>query len=177
MNEFEAYSRAAIVCQMLHPFAEKIMVSGSLRRFVNSQNIDIVLSTPNVLSLNQLISSNIFDTIKKIGCKKVLKVIVSDEKTTITTHLPSGQALCVSLCVSSDFYRLVAMTTGTEQYAQKLANLWEKKGFIATRGGLCHFRNKKIVAPEWSNEKDFFTWLGVKYIEPNERFVENFQKY
>lgn len=175
MNEFEAQTRAIIINQMLYAHAEYAMVSGCLRRFAPSSNIHIVLSMSNMNTLNEIIASKVFSDIKKLGKKTVLKVIISDEETTITTRLDNNQKLKVYICAPNDFYRTLAMTTGPTEYVAGFKQLWGKRGFRETRQGLRHFNNSNHCAPVWENEKQFFEWLGVKYLEPNERKPNNFE--
>jgi len=87
-----------------------------------------------------------------------------------------------------DFIRQFVIRTGSADYSAKvIAVAWVKKGWVGTENGLrrreecIHPQNSptgKIwicqvsrpqLPPEWQSEEEFFDWLKVKYISPEER--------
>jgi hypothetical protein len=89
-----------------------------------------------------------------------------------------------------DFWRQVAVTTGTKDFAYKnLILRWYNMGWVEIGDGLykkeqCDydivggkfvFRKRSdihefIRPPIWESEQHFFDWLGLNYIEPDRRF-------
>jgi DNA polymerase/3'-5' exonuclease PolX len=94
--------------------------------------------------------------------------------------------------VKEDYYRQLAIRTGSKDYSQKIiARGWLKMGWcgiddeglrrqsdsIGKKGndGKTHWKlvNKNgQKPPAWQSEKEFFNWLGVKYLPPEEREVQ-----
>ena len=89
-----------------------------------------------------------------------------------------------------DFWRQYVIRTGSADYsARVIAAGWRNLGWVGTEDGLrreteCTFvftdsaRVKKkwtcvsinpLLPPEWSDEKSFFRWLRIPYIEPEKR--------
>lgn len=89
-----------------------------------------------------------------------------------------------------DYWRKVALTTGTKDFAYKnLILRWYNMGWVEIQDGLykksqCDydivggkfvFRKDPNVKeferpPIWESEQHFFDWLGLNYIEPENRF-------
>ena len=85
-----------------------------------------------------------------------------------------------------DYYRQLAIRTGSEEYAhKKIAAGWVRKGWIGIKGTLyrkeqCYtFDNKEFFPkadisdfekpPIWKSEREFFDWIGLQYLEPGHR--------
>lgn len=69
-----------------------------------------------------------------------------------------------------DFYRQLAIRTGSAEYSKKIAINWVKKGYQGTSDGLVLVAKNSELAPEWSSERHFFEWLGMDYLEPKNRY-------
>ncbi|GAB2550038.1 nucleotidyltransferase family protein [Spirosoma aerophilum] len=84
---------------------------------------------------------------------------------------------------ASDFYRQLAIRTGSADYAAKvIATGWKKLGWCGTDQGLrlvneCEetksgwrcIKRTPTLPPVWQSEREFFSWLGIPAISPPER--------
>jgi len=87
-----------------------------------------------------------------------------------------------------DYYRQLAIRTGSAEYAQKvIASGWRRIGWVGTENGLrlekeCYPKDlgggkKKWICakqaptlpPVWESEEAFFSWLNVEWVEQNNR--------
>lgn len=94
----------------------------------------------------------------------------------------------------SDYFRQYAIRTGSADYAHHtLANAWRKKGWAGAKdlglrlisecdahkdfhGKVSFYTLKKdlkkvTMPPVWTSEGQFFTWLGLEYIDPEFREI------
>ena len=99
---------------------------------------------------------------------------------------------------SQDYYRQLAIRTGSAQYAHYvIANGWLHKGWCGTELGLrlqkdCLETRQpdgkskwKLVnesgdlPPAWQSEEEFFAWLNIPYVCPRFREVndKNYQQF
>lgn len=70
-----------------------------------------------------------------------------------------------------DYFRQLAIRTGSANYSKRIATRWSANGYIGTAEGLKH-KSLEMEAEKpitWESEKDFFNWLGMKWIEPKNR--------
>jgi DNA polymerase/3'-5' exonuclease PolX len=85
-----------------------------------------------------------------------------------------------------DYYRQFAIRTGSADYSFRyIASMWRKKGWVGTENGLRLMKECFQVAenkwslksdvfmptlpPVWKSENEFFSWLGVQYLQPEQR--------
>lgn len=88
-----------------------------------------------------------------------------------------------------DYYRQLAIRTGSAEYVRKfISGMWVKKGWCGSGGELylqkeccCKIVEGKNVwslkgdvttptmPPVWKSEQEFFKWLGVQWLEPQQR--------
>jgi DNA polymerase/3'-5' exonuclease PolX len=97
--------------------------------------------------------------------------------------LPEGVKLDLFIPQENDYFRQLAIRTGSHEYCSSvIAPAWKKKGWCGTSEGLrrisdCSCENNKweCVAsnpekpPVWTSEKEFFDWLEIIYTEPKKR--------
>jgi DNA polymerase/3'-5' exonuclease PolX len=95
------------------------------------------------------------------------------------------ESIALDLFIPSkpDFIRQFVIRTGSADYsARVIATAWVKKGWVGTKDGLrretqCLQKGKKWICqvpnptlpPVWQSEQEFFDWLKVKFIPPQER--------
>lgn len=198
-TDYDSAKRIAIVtCTKLQPHCVpgRINIAGSIRRrksFV--KDIEIVC-LPQMLTHTdtdlfgggtsyQYVNPGFVEAATALG--KLLK-----GKTTgryMQIELPEGINLDLFMPQPEDYYRQLAIRTGSAQYAHLvLANGWLKKGWCGVSGlGLrkisdCEGTKKpdgktgwKVVNPNaelppaWESEEDFFNWIGVRWIKPELR--------
>lgn len=98
-------------------------------------------------------------------------------------ELPCKLKLDLFMPQPDDYYRMFAIRTGSAEYsAQVIAATWKKKGWCGTPDGLRRISDcveksgtwkcvnpKPELPPVWTDEKEFFEWLGVKYLDPKDR--------
>jgi len=109
--------------------------------------------------------------------------------------LAEGIALDLFMPVDKDYYRQYAIRTGSSQYVSlHIAHTWTRLGWCGTKNlGLrrqsdCNCRitpegknewtcinPNGEVPPVWQSEEEFFAWLGIAYLQP--RFREVDQKF
>jgi DNA polymerase/3'-5' exonuclease PolX len=85
-----------------------------------------------------------------------------------------------------DFYRQLAIRTGSADYSFRyIASYWKKRGWVGINGELFLIKEcfqvsekewvlKKEITnptkpPVWKSEEEFFRWLGVQYLPPEQR--------
>ncbi len=82
-----------------------------------------------------------------------------------------------------DFYRQLAIRTGSADFSRVIETAWVKSGWRGTEDGLrCVedylIKGKEYVVkkginptlpPEWASELEFFEWLGMAWTEPELR--------
>lgn len=94
----------------------------------------------------------------------------------------SGLVIDVFMPMASDLYRILAIRTGPEEYARKLAARWSAMGWCGTTDGLrliaeCEQQGKvwrckaamPTLPPAWRSEEEFYQWLQLPYISPELR--------
>lgn len=83
----------------------------------------------------------------------------------------------------SDFFRQLAIRTGSAEFSRMIATQWVSKGWRGTEDGLrradeCEQRGGKYylkqgttptLPPIWNSEEEFFLWLGLQWAEPEIR--------
>ncbi|MVM34256.1 hypothetical protein GO755_29770 [Spirosoma sp. HMF4905] len=177
----------------LEDYCDKIFVAGSIRRQKSEvKDIEIVCQ-PKLFPVGTGLFDNAdqFEVIpafrreveggEGIGIGKVLKGKASGRYMMI--ELPSGLKLDLFMPSEHDFYRQFAIRTGSADYSQKvIATGWKKKGWCGTDQGLRRISDceetksgwkiinpKAELPPHWKSEQEFFSWLGVKWIDPKDR--------
>ncbi|GAB2574150.1 hypothetical protein [Spirosoma areae] len=176
----------------LEDFCDRIHIAGSIRRLKPEvKDIEIVCQPKTW----QTGSTGLFDTpttpvvipafrreVEGVGgIGEVLKGKADGRYMQIL--LPSGIKLDLFMPSAHDYYRQLAIRTGSAEYsAQTIAVGWKKKGWCGTADGLrriadCEETKSgwKVINPNaelppyWKSEEEFFAWLGIKWIEPKNR--------
>lgn len=189
------------VREILLPHVEKINIVGSVRREkFEVHDIELVCQK-KMIAVN---NTDLFET-KTTGYEthpEFIKAVNSLGK--IIKGKPSGRfvqlevpntqggiktiQLDLFIAQPHDYYRIMAIRTGSSSYSQNtIAFAWKKKGWCGTPDGLrlqedckpAYGKDNKVVwtcvainpvtPPEWNSEKEFFEWLGVPYIHPRNR--------
>lgn len=186
-----------IALQVMHeilPFCEEAEIAGSVRRqksFV--KDIEIV-ALPKKKSC-----ADIFGNIthKKVSEQwgQIISILGKTIKGNfdgkyIQIKLKEGITLDIFMPDENDFYRQLAIRTGSAEYSHKVIAMgWRKKGWCGTDIGLrkmedcinlksadgkskwrCVNPNAELP-PKWESEKEFFDWINVEFLPPRERFV------
>lgn len=108
-------------------------------------------------------------------------------------ELPEGISLDLFMPSKEDFFRILAIRTGSAEYSHKeIASAWRRKGWVGTPEGLrlmkecdeffneksgkttwrCRIKNKPTLPPVWKSEEEFFAWLDIPWISPQFREIQ-----
>jgi DNA polymerase/3'-5' exonuclease PolX len=189
----KAHALAERIKQLLAPHCEKFHVAGSLRRMkAEVKDIEVVC-----IPKKEQRSVDLFGGTKEIICNgfsfgltEIMEEIVKGKITGryMQVKLKGDMMLDLFLPHADDYYRQLAIRTGSADYShQVIAKAWYKKGWCGTADGLrkqtectgggkypwkCK-KEKPTLPPSWKTEGEFFTWLGLEYIDPEFREVHN----
>jgi DNA polymerase/3'-5' exonuclease PolX len=179
--------------QLLSPHCHLIEVAGSIRREQPQvKDIEIIC-----LPKKEFVKTDLFGggfetnslqfvaTLESITSKR-LKGSWNDGRY-VKSILKGDFPLDLFMPVPEDYYRQLAIRTGSSSYSHNvIARAWLRKGWCGSDKGLrkvadcqqtphgwkCLNENGE-KPPQWISEKDFFDWLGIKYLEPKFREVNN----
>jgi DNA polymerase/3'-5' exonuclease PolX len=83
---------------------------------------------------------------------------------------------------ADDYFRQLAIRTGSANYSALIARTWKAAGYCGTEDGLrrisqCVKEGKvwkctepnPMTPPVWTSEYEFFTWLQMPYLDPHKR--------
>lgn len=194
---------AVDICYTLQPHCQKkyLRIAGSVRRKkTDVKDIEIV-ALPKLLTGEQnslfgaILTSKTYhtgfvDAVKSLGT--VIKGKPTEGKY-VQIALWEGINLDLFLPDDFDFYRQLAIRTGSADYAAKvIAGGWRKKGWCGSDKGLrkisgcVETKDKdgkskwKCIAsgaelpPAWESEEAFFEWIGVEWVHPSKRIVNTY---
>lgn len=186
MQLLQARKIAVEICLKLQPHCNENMlrIAGSIRRkSPEVKDIEIV-AYPKVLFIHNLFHEVIgWQPVPEFSLLvKALGQIEAGEPTGryMKILLPEGIKLDLFLPQVNDYYRQLAIRTGSALYSKGIAAAWVKKGWCGTEHGLrlitdCfkdeqgnwHLVNKQCEKPpRWGSEEEFFNWLGIPFLDP-----------
>ncbi len=190
MDFQQAISIAITIKETLAPHCDVIEIAGSIRRGKqNPKDIEIIClpSTRPILDVfgeeaGRKRTQGFVHAVEGLG---VIEKGCPKEGRYLRIGLKEGIALDLFIPQQVDYYRQLAIRTGPSDYSHKvIATSWLKKGWCGTPDGLrkisdCKKKSANWVVvnkdyklpPAWLSEKEFFEWLGIKYIEPSLRTV------
>lgn len=193
----QAQEIAVAICHKLQPFAREgfINIAGSIRRKKPEvKDIEICLvkryisvKTENLFGAGEptlAVILGLADFLTSLGTTIKGKV----EGRYMQIALNEGINLDLFMPDEADYFRQYVIRTGPSEYAHRvIANGWRKKGWVGSDLGLrlekdcletkspdnkskwtC-VRNKNNEPPTWRSEAEFYTWLGIQWIRPEER--------
>jgi DNA polymerase/3'-5' exonuclease PolX len=191
MDLIRAKNLADRLVDLFTPHVEKIDIAGSVRRECYKVNDIEIIAIPK----KEFIPTDLFGDGKwKVTTEfsnAVTAVIQNAIKGSVTGRymqaiLKGGMTMDLFIPQPHDYYRILAMRTGSDQYSHKvLANAWVRGGWVGTDLGLrrrydcadtpsgwkCINPNAE-EPPVWGSEEAFFDWLEVKWIHPKYREVK-----
>lgn len=186
-----AQNLAVDICYKLQPFTEKLNIAGSIRRQkAEVKDIEIVC-LPHSEEKKDLFG-NVHGLVRSfhfINAVRSLGQIIKGDPggRMMQIELPENIILDLFMPQSDDYYRQYAIRTGSADYAGKvIASAWVKNGWAGTSDGLrrqsdCVKKGEQWIClvknpmrPKvWQDEEDFFNWIGVKWVHPKLREVQN----
>lgn len=177
--------------ELLRPHCHRIEIAGSIRRKkAEVKDIEIVC-LPKTFELQ----NNLFGVKAEIRIQEFVDTVRMWEQRLGDTYgkytkrmLPEGIMLDLFMPTPVDYYRQLAIRTGSAEYSQRvIAWGWRKKGWCGSDLGLrlmsdcvekkdkegkskwvCTNPNAELP-PVWASEREFFEWLGLGYLEPEQR--------
>lgn len=181
------------IVMLLQPYCDIIHIAGSIRREKRAvKDIEIVC-----LPKSEEVQINLLETklMRVKGFHAALQIMIeshvkgNSEGRYMQVVLKGGYTLDLFMPQRSDYYRQLAIRTGSADYSNLvIAHAWKRLGWCGTHDGLrlqseCQknekTKNWKCTAatptlpPVWSSEQEFFTWLGVNYVHPSLREVKS----
>jgi DNA polymerase/3'-5' exonuclease PolX len=181
----------------LKPFCEIIEIAGSIRRKKSEvKDIELVIKTKKIeisdgdlfepkFTLQPIPSFGRYVNDSNFG--KVLKGEYTGRYMQIA--LNEGINLDLFIPAEEDFFRQYAIRTGSSEYSHKvIANGWRKIGWVGSDVGLRKMIDCNIdssaekpkwtcvnpeaeLPPVWKSEREFFDWIQVPFLEPENRTI------
>ena len=188
----KAIADAEKIVELLSPHTSKIYIAGSCRRQKPEvDDIDIVCLPKRKLIRDVFgefyesadRTKTFIQTVDSLGT--IIKGSAIDGRS-MRIRLHSSIPLDLSMPNDFDFYRVLALRTGSPDYAREiLAKGWRRRGWCGTEDGLrkekdCVQRANKTwkcvnsnpeLPPVWQSEEEFFEWLKVRWVLPKDRNV------
>lgn len=182
------------VFEILQPHCVIINIAGSIRREkAEVKDIEIVcipkLQPSGLFGDESVIDKGFVEAVESFT-GKVAKGAIGGRYMKIILK-GTDMALDLFMPVANDYYRQLAIRTGSADFSQKvIATGWVRKGWIGIKDiGLrkqvdctnlrkpgaktdvwvCNKPDAELP-PVWESEEDFFNWIGVKYLPPKYRF-------
>jgi len=201
MHLYYAQTIAENLKQCLEPYCEKIYIAGSIRRKKQEvKDIELVLIPKKSMHKETNLFGETVREYKVVHPESVkeLHAIGKVEKGKVdgrymkieVKQLVESVEHLISLDLfmprKEDFYRQLAIRTGSADYAHRyISSYWKKRGWVGINGELYLMREcmqisekewvlKKDITnptrpPVWQSEQEFFKWLGIQYLAPEQR--------
>ncbi len=195
MNYTRAKKIADRIVELVGMYTDKIDIAGSVRRRkAECGDIEIVCMPKKEFVATDLfgggknvVHPNFEKALYAISEKvlegnvhgRMMKIILSD--------LYGSMQLDLFMPQPHDYYRILAIRTGSAEYSHKvLATAWLKKGWVGTSYGLrresdCEKKGagpwvlkyfNGLLPPAWQSEEEFFSWLDLPLLDPAKREVK-----
>lgn len=187
-----AQDLAVELCYRLQPYTEKINIAGSVRRRKPEVKDIEIICLPKVEILKDMFgwdegvirSVNFYQTVMSLG--QVMKGN-TDGKYMQIKLAPVEIMLDLFMPEPKDYFRQYAIRTGPAEYSHKeIAGAWRKLGWVGSDKGLRRMDDCVEVSsgestrwicrnpdgekpPAWQDEKEFYKWLRIPYLEPTRR--------
>ena len=185
---------AVDICYRLQPYCDKINIAGSVRRKKSEVKDIEIICVPKKEILKDMFGWDecvIVNLQFQKEAEQLGEVVKgkSDGKY-MQIKLPQGINLDLFMPDDFDYYRQYAIRTGSADYAAKIiAGGWRKIGWCGSDKGLrkmsdcietkmpdgkskwkCVKSNAELP-PFWKSEEEFFNWINVKMLPPEQRIV------
>jgi len=160
----------------IKPICERVHIAGSLRREKPQVgDIEILCQVPHNLRTSLGIRLRDFGEHRKGQYSGRYCKLWLHENIQLDLFMP----------MNKDYYRQLAIRTGSAEYSQKtLAAAWVRLGWVGTEDGLrrrdqcikkgdtwhCFALPHELVKPpEWNSEEEFFEFLNIIHLDPKHR--------
>jgi DNA polymerase/3'-5' exonuclease PolX len=190
----QAQRLANRLVEILTPHCERIDIVGSVRRQKQEVGDIEIVCQPKRINFGLFADATVIDPNFFLVLTLFERLMGNPDNNAaryFKYKIPTGWAspttinLDLFLPQASDYYRQLAIRTGSVGFSKEtIANGWRKLGWVGTEDGLrredqvekkgekwvCNVPASAIIQPPiWESEKDFFEWLKIEYVEPNER--------
>jgi DNA polymerase/3'-5' exonuclease PolX len=200
MQLLEAQRLANRIVELLAPHCDTIDIAGSIRRERPLVKDVEVVAIPRKVFIEQ--PGKLFNETPTYGIPIAISNTIDQMATKIVKgnitgrymqiELKGGAMLDLFLPEPKDYYRQLAIRTGSSVYAHKaIANAWLKLGWCGSDMGLRKTKDclrtetsGKVkwqclnpdgeLPPMWLSEQEFFDWLKLPYLPPQQREFEPF---
>lgn len=180
------------IVELLAPHCERIDVAGSIRRECEQVGDIEIVAQPHTIAADMFGNKRVpvLEFMQALALfRHQAGNIQSGEARYLKYAVPTGWAECPEIQLDlflpqpHDYYRQLAIRTGSANYAKNwLAWNWVRLGWVGTADGLrrtdeCEKRGDRWVCvgrnptlpPVWRNEWEFFEFLELSYISPQNR--------
>jgi DNA polymerase/3'-5' exonuclease PolX len=182
---------------ILEPHCEIIHIAGSLRRKEHTAKDIEILCLPK----KEIKNSDLFGNGEWIIARDFIEALATITATTVKGFidgrymqiiLKAGYVLDLFLPSPNDYYRQLAIRTGSAEYAHNvIAAAWKRNGWCGSDHGLRRIsdcipkkdttgktigwrciRTDGELPPAWKSEPEFFQWLGLIWVPPEIRDIK-----
>lgn len=171
----KANAVAARFLNLIGPFVEKAEIAGSVRRKCKEVgDIEIVCVEQPFNTLDSLFHDN------------YPGIVVNGSRLKRFKYPKDNIQIELYISAPHDYGRILAIRTGSSAFSHiKLAITWNRRGWCGTEHGLrrkseCdkkgskwvlkpEYKGKETKPPAFNNEFDFFDFLGIPWIPPEQR--------
>ena len=191
MEYTQALEIANKLIEKLSPVCKKIYIAGSVRRKKSEvKDIELIVSPIQYdfsdgdlfePTIEQKPIPDFTKAVNELG--KIIKG--NSHGRYMQIYLPERVNLDLFIPDEVDFIRQYVIRTGSADYSKTIANAWVRLGWcgsdfgfrkqsdcVRVEGGGWKCINKQgELPPIWSDEKSFYEWLQVPYLEPENRNV------
>lgn len=196
MKHKDAFKIAVNLLDELRPHCETIHIAGSIRRMKPEvKDIELLAIPKKRNTQSDLFGSTVNTEVSHEFVETLYKhaaVIVKGKPDGkyMQLVLKEGIVLDLFMPTPEDYYRMLAIRTGSVEFVRMtLAHAWSIKGWCGTKD---HGLRKKSdcikkmegekevwfcikkdgeLPPAWKSEEEFFKWLGIEYIQPQNRSI------
>lgn len=147
----------------------QIHMAGSYRRgHKNSGDIDIILTTPQIETKNDLFNSNIFrEIVEKLLDKRLIIDIINQSSYNFMGITDTERQIDIKFSPHNllPFY-LIYFGSG-ESFSKKIRQSAKNSGYKLSEWGV--YKGNKIVMNQAKNEREIFDRLGLKFVKVENR--------
>lgn len=159
------------------PEIKEFSLVGSYRRNKEeSGDIDLIVKTKASLDMNDLVHVMIQegyiqdDGIFALGKKKFMGMAkLPSEERTISRRLD------ILFCPASEYAFALLYFTGSKDFNVKMRERAKQLGYRLNEKGLTDENSEKVK--NLKSEKDIFKFLKINYVEPDQRYTNNYKEY
>lgn len=193
LKYIQAFSCAQRVFELLYPYCDRIHICGSVRRRAEfCGDIELCCQPKKNISTDLFGFDHVTNNLNFKNVVAALGAVIKGnlEGKYVQLKLQKHITFDLFMPTHEDYFRQFAIRTGSADYSHRiLANAWRQLGWVGTANGLRKQKDCKKISlgngrykwqllnhsgvrpPAWNSEEDFFDWIKIKWIPPNERYI------